>query len=165
RTEAHHFDEKLSSITVRSKDGFAFNLDVSQIIHVGALDAPKVISRVGSMQNLVDHVLQPTVGNYFRNSAQDYTVLDFLSARGQRQAESRGLSRRRRITGRSGLHRHAADANRRRAQCAHRTGRGRERRERQHRTGGWPAWHHAARPIQWPFAAKARLKNTLNGAR
>jgi len=88
RSEAHHYDEKLSSITVRSKDGFAFNLDVSQIIHVGALDAPKVISRVGSMQNLVDHVLQPIVGNYFRNSAQDYTVLDFLSARSQRQAEA-----------------------------------------------------------------------------
>lgn len=88
RTEAHHYDEKLSSITVRSQDGFAFNLDVSQIIHVGALDAPKVISRVGSMQNLVDHVLQPIVGNYFRNSAQDYSVLDFLSARSQRQVEA-----------------------------------------------------------------------------
>ena len=88
RTEAHHYDEKLSSITVRSKDGFAFNLDVSQIIHVGALDAPKVISRVGSMQNLVDHVLQPIVGNYFRNSAQGYSVLDFLSARSQRQVEA-----------------------------------------------------------------------------
>jgi uncharacterized membrane protein YqiK len=88
RSEAHHYDEKLSSITVRSKDGFAFNLDVAQIIHVGALDAPKVISRVGSMQNLVDHVLQPIVGNYFRNSAQDYTVLDFLSARSHRQTEA-----------------------------------------------------------------------------
>jgi uncharacterized membrane protein YqiK len=88
RTEAHHYDAKLNSITVRSRDGFAFNLDVSQIIHVGALDAPKVISRVGSMQNLVDHVLQPIVGNYFRNSAQDYTVLDFLSARSQRQTEA-----------------------------------------------------------------------------
>src|SRR5690349_7294761 len=88
RSESHHYDEKLSSITVRSKDGFAFSLDVAQIIHVGALDAPKVISRVGSMQNLVDHVLQPIVGNYFRNSAQDYTVLDFLSARSQRQIEA-----------------------------------------------------------------------------
>ncbi len=88
RTEAHHYDEKLQSITVRSKDGFAFNLDVSQIIHVGALDAPKVISRVGSMQNLVDHVLQPIVGNYFRNSAQDFTVLDFLSARSLRQVDA-----------------------------------------------------------------------------
>src|SRR5678810_962573 len=88
RTESHHYDEKLQSITVRSKDGFAFNLDVSQIIHLGALDAPKVISRVGSMQNLIDHVLQPIVGNYFRNSAQDFTVLDFLGARSQRQAEA-----------------------------------------------------------------------------
>ena len=88
RTEAHNYDAKLSSITVRSKDGFAFNIDVSQIIHVGALDAPKVISRVGSMQNLVDHVLQPIVGNYFRNSAQDFTALDFLSARSQRQLDA-----------------------------------------------------------------------------
>ena len=88
RIEAHNYDAKLSSITVRSKDGFGFNLDVSQIIHVGALDAPKVISRVGSMQNLVDHVLQPIVGNYFRNSAQDFTVLDFLSARSQRQTDA-----------------------------------------------------------------------------
>jgi uncharacterized membrane protein YqiK len=88
RTESHNYDAKLSSITVRSRDGFAFNLDVAQIIHVGALDAPKVISRVGSMQNLVDHVLQPIVGNYFRNSAQDYTVLDFLGARSQRQVEA-----------------------------------------------------------------------------
>jgi len=88
RTEAHSYDANLLSITVRSRDGFAFNLDVSQIIHVGALDAPKVISRVGSMQNLVDHVLQPIVGNCFRNSAQDFTVLDFLSARSERQQEA-----------------------------------------------------------------------------
>jgi uncharacterized membrane protein YqiK len=37
RTEAHHYDEKLSSITVRSQDGFAFNLDVSQIILLGLM--------------------------------------------------------------------------------------------------------------------------------
>jgi uncharacterized membrane protein YqiK len=88
RTETHNYDARLASITVRSRDGFAFNLDVAQIIHVGALDAPKVISRVGSVQNLVDHVLQPTVGNYFRNAAQAYTVLDFLSARSERQEEA-----------------------------------------------------------------------------
>ncbi|MBZ0291269.1 MAG: flotillin family protein [Anaerolineae bacterium] len=88
RIEAHHYDNNLSSITVRSSDGFAFNLDVSQIIHIGALEAPKVISRVGSVQNLVDHVLQPIVGNYFRNAAQTYTVLDFLIARSERQQEA-----------------------------------------------------------------------------
>ncbi len=88
QTERHSYDANLSSLTVRSNDGFAFDLEVSQIIHVGALDAPKVISRVGAMQNLVDHVLKPTVGNYFRNSAQAYTVLDFLSARSERQVEA-----------------------------------------------------------------------------
>ena len=88
RTEAHHYDSKLSPIPVRSKDGFAFTLDVSQIIHIGTKNAPRVISRVGSMQNLVDHVLQPTVGNYFRNSAQEVTVLEFLSARSERQREA-----------------------------------------------------------------------------
>ncbi len=88
RTEAHKYDEKLAPIMVRSKDGFGFNLDVSQIIHVGMKNAPRVISRVGSMQNLVDHVLQPTVANYFRNSAQEVTVLEFLSNRSERQAQA-----------------------------------------------------------------------------
>jgi uncharacterized membrane protein YqiK len=88
RTESHQYDQRLSSILVRSKDGFSFSLDVAQIIHIGMKNAPRVISRVGSMQNLVDHVLQPTVGNYFRNSAQRVTVLDFLSARSERQKEA-----------------------------------------------------------------------------
>jgi len=89
RTEAHAYDNNLSSILVRSKDGFSFSLDVAQVIHIGAKMAPRVISRVGSMQNLVDHVLQPTVGNYFRNSAQEVTVLDFLSARSERQRQAK----------------------------------------------------------------------------
>src|SRR4029079_17612694 len=88
RTEAHHYDERLSPITVRSKDGFSFSLDVSQIIHIGMKAAPRLISRVGSMQNLVDHVLQPTVANYFRNSAQEVTVLEFPSARSERQNQA-----------------------------------------------------------------------------
>lgn len=88
RNEAHGYDQRLSPITVRSRDGFAFSLDVSQIIHIGMRNAPRVISRVGSMQNLVDHVLQPTVANYFRNSAQEVSVLEFLSARTERQRQA-----------------------------------------------------------------------------
>jgi uncharacterized membrane protein YqiK len=84
----HGYDSKLVALKLLSFDGFEFELEVFQIIHVGALDAPKVISRLGSMQNLVDHVLRPIVGNYFRNSAQEYTILDFLIARSERQAEA-----------------------------------------------------------------------------
>jgi uncharacterized membrane protein YqiK len=85
RNESHQLDKGLSTITVRSKDGFPFNLDVSQIIHIPATEAPKVIARFGSMQNLVSQVLEPTIGNYFRNSAQDSDVISFLSTRQKRQ--------------------------------------------------------------------------------
>jgi len=85
RSEAHMLDKNLSTITVRSKDGFPFNLDVAQIIHIPANEAPKVIARFGSMNNLVSQVLEPTIGNYFRNSAQDSDVISFLSTRKERQ--------------------------------------------------------------------------------
>ena len=89
RSEAHALDKNLSTITVRSKDGFPFNLDVAQIIHVPANDAPKVIARFGSMDNLVSQVLEPTIGNYFRNSAQDSDVISFLTTRKERQESAR----------------------------------------------------------------------------
>lgn len=92
RSESHNLDKHLSTITVRSKDGFPFNLDVSQIIHVPATEAPKVIARFGSMNNLVSQVLEPTIGNYFRNSAQDSDVISFLSTRKERQASAKTTS-------------------------------------------------------------------------
>jgi uncharacterized membrane protein YqiK len=85
RNESHNLDKNLSTITVRSKDGFPFNLDVQQIIHIPATDAPKVIARFGSMLNLVSQVLEPTIGNYFRNSAQNSDIISFLADRENRQ--------------------------------------------------------------------------------
>lgn len=85
RTESHNLDKNLNTITVRSKDGFKFNLDVSQIIHIPMVEGPKVIARFGNMNNLVSQVLEPTIGNYFRNSAQDQDVIAFLVTRQERQ--------------------------------------------------------------------------------
>ena len=89
RSEAHNLDKNLSTITVRSRDGFPFNLDVAQIIHVPTTEAPKVIARFGNMVNLVSQVLEPTIGNYFRNSAQDSDVIAFLSTRKERQESAK----------------------------------------------------------------------------
>ena len=89
KSEAHKLDERLSTITVRSWDGFTFNLDVSQIIHIPRNDAPKVIARFGTMANLVTQVLEPTIGNYFRNAAQTSDVIEFLKKRSERQAEAK----------------------------------------------------------------------------
>ncbi|MES2849640.1 MAG: SPFH domain-containing protein [Bacteroidota bacterium] len=89
RSESHQLDKHLSTITVRSKDGFPFNLDVSQIIHIPTTEAPKVIARFGNMNNLVSQVLEPTIGNYFRNSAQDSDVIAFLGTRKERQQSAK----------------------------------------------------------------------------
>src|SRR6516225_719143 len=89
KSEAHMLDANLSTIKVRSSDGFTFNLDVSQIIHVPRNDAPRVIARFGSMANLVTQVLEPTIGNYFRNAAQSSDVIDFLKGRQQRQEDAK----------------------------------------------------------------------------
>jgi len=89
KSEAHNLDANLSTIAVRSADGFKFNLDVSQIIHIPRNDAPKVIARFGDMQALVTQVLEPTIGNYFRNAAQGSDIIDFLKNRTARQEEAR----------------------------------------------------------------------------
>ncbi|HWY73753.1 MAG TPA: SPFH domain-containing protein, partial [Burkholderiaceae bacterium] len=89
KSEAHQLDKNLSTITVRSADGFRFNLDVSQIIHIPRNDAPKVIARFGDMASLVTQVLEPTIGNYFRNAAQGSDIIDFLRNRTKRQGEAR----------------------------------------------------------------------------
>ncbi|MDB5887528.1 MAG: band 7 protein [Rhodocyclales bacterium] len=89
KTEAHKLDANLSTITVRSADGFKFNLDVAQIIHIPRNDAPKVIARFGGMSALVTQVLEPTIGNYFRNAAQGSDIIDFLKNRTVRQEEAR----------------------------------------------------------------------------
>jgi uncharacterized membrane protein YqiK len=89
KSEAHRLDERLSTITVRSSDGFTFNLDVAQIIHVPRNDAPKVIARFGTMASLVTQVLEPTIGNYFRNAAQTSDVIEFLKGRTERQKDAK----------------------------------------------------------------------------
>jgi len=89
KSEAHNLDKNLCTITVRSSDGFTFNLDVAQIIHIPRNDAPKVIARFGTVANLVTQVLEPTIGNYFRNAAQGSDAIEFLRKRQERQESAK----------------------------------------------------------------------------
>ena len=52
-------------------------------------DAPKVIARFGSVANLVTQVLEPTIGNYFRNAAQGSDAIAFLKERQERQDDAK----------------------------------------------------------------------------
>src|SRR4030042_5597387 len=52
-SQAHMLDRHLKQITAKSREGFVFSIDLQVQIHVPATKAPKVISMVGTMQNLV----------------------------------------------------------------------------------------------------------------
>jgi len=88
KSEGHKLDERLNTIRARSKDGFEILLDVSQIIHVSRKNAAKVIARFGSMHNLVSQVLEPVIGNYFRNAVQNTDALQFVMSRAEQQAKA-----------------------------------------------------------------------------
>ena len=89
-SQAHTLDKQLKQIEAKSKEGFVFNIDLQVQIHVADKLAPKVISMVGTMQNLVNEVLQAVVGNYFRDTLQGMAAVQFIENRGavQKQAQA-----------------------------------------------------------------------------
>lgn len=85
---AHNLDSHLSQIVAKSREGFVFNIDLQVQIHVSDKDAPKVISMVGTMHNLVNEVLQAAVGNHFRDKLQSMPAVDFIETRQRVQQEA-----------------------------------------------------------------------------
>jgi uncharacterized membrane protein YqiK len=78
---AHSLDANLGPIHGKSREGFVFTIELQVQIHVPDTKAPKVISMVGTMRNLVDEVLQSAVGNHFRNTLQDLEAVRFIETR------------------------------------------------------------------------------------
>ena len=85
---AHNYDKDLHQIVAKSREGFVFSLDLQVQIHVPDTEAPKVISTVGTMTNLVNEVLQAAVGNHFRDKLQSMPAIDFIEKRQEVQAEA-----------------------------------------------------------------------------
>jgi regulator of protease activity HflC (stomatin/prohibitin superfamily) len=82
---AHSLDANLKPIEGKSREGFIFRIELQVQIHVPDTRAPKVISMVGTMLNLVNEVLQSAVGNHFRNTLQDLEAVRFIETRMQVQ--------------------------------------------------------------------------------
>lgn len=106
-----NYDKNLNPLQLRSKDGFVFQLELTQTIYIATKNAPTMILKVGAqpidalkpshsnpideneqkvfkssaIRNLVSKVLSPIVESYFQVSAQGYNALDFLHDRGQIQ--------------------------------------------------------------------------------
>ena len=108
-----NYDSQLRALELTSKDGFTFDVAVTQVICIDGGDAPKMISLIGStlaeersanmrslpcreseapkfdsIRNLITRVLKNLIDNHFRISAQNYVALDFLENRGDRQKDA-----------------------------------------------------------------------------
>jgi len=84
-SQAHQLDANLKAIVAKSREGFVFKIDLQVQIHVPDVKAPRVISIVGTMSNLVNEVLQASVGNHFRDTLQALQAVKFIETRQQVQ--------------------------------------------------------------------------------
>lgn len=87
-SHAHQLDAELKTIDAKSREGFIFRIDLQVQIHVPDTKAPRVISIVGTMQNLVSEVLQAAVGNHFRDKLQGLPAVNFIETRQAVQIEA-----------------------------------------------------------------------------
>jgi len=87
-SQAHNLDRQLSQIVAKSREGFIFRIDLQVQIHVPDTKAPRVISMVGTMANLVNEVLQAAVGNHFRDKLQSMPAISFIETRQKVQEEA-----------------------------------------------------------------------------
>jgi uncharacterized membrane protein YqiK len=87
-SQAHNLDAQLQQIVAKSNEGFVFHIDLQVQIHVPDTNAPRVISMVGTMMNLVNEVLQAAVGNHFRDKLQSMPAIRFIETRQQVQEEA-----------------------------------------------------------------------------
>jgi hypothetical protein len=87
-SQAHNLDAQLKQIVAKSSEGFVFAIDLQVQIHVPDTRAPRVISMVGTMKNLVNEVLQAAVGNHFRDKLQSMPAVRFIETRQKVQEEA-----------------------------------------------------------------------------
>ncbi len=94
QTEAHRYDEHLTSIAIITADGYEPLLPLSLVLHIDYEKAPRVVQRFGDVRRLITQTLDPILTAYFRDVAQASCMLDLLTHREEiqrRATEQLGL--------------------------------------------------------------------------
>jgi uncharacterized membrane protein YqiK len=81
QSEAHHYDEDLTSIDLITADGYEPRLPLSLVLHIDYQKAPSVVQRFGDVKRLITQTLDPILTAYFRDVAQTSHMLDLLTKR------------------------------------------------------------------------------------
>ena len=80
--------QPLKPITVRSKDGFTFPVDVRVTYQIDTENAPGVVATIGDDELVLTKLVTPTVRAIFRNNAEKVKALEYVQNRSQQEQQS-----------------------------------------------------------------------------
>ena len=72
-------------LAIVSKDGFEMTVEVKVILRVLPQQAPHMVARIGTIQNLIEAVIHPLVDSSFRNQASSSEAMTFMQDRHEQQ--------------------------------------------------------------------------------
>lgn len=81
-------DTKFDPLRVVSKDGFVMGISVKVIIRVRPDQAPYMVAKIGSIENLISHVIHPMIDSSFRNQASSTSAMNFMQDRQNEQKKA-----------------------------------------------------------------------------
>lgn len=86
-------ETRFDQLTVISKDGFPIQVSVKVVIRVRPDQAPYMVAKVGSTDNLIQHVIHPMIDSSFRNQASTASAMNFLQSRSEEQTKAENRAR------------------------------------------------------------------------
>jgi uncharacterized membrane protein YqiK len=86
-------DTRFDPLKVISRDGFEISVSVKVIIRVRPDQAPYMVSKIGSIDNLIQHVIHPMIDSSFRNQASSTSAMNFMQDRQEEQKKAEDRAR------------------------------------------------------------------------
>ena len=80
--------QPLRPITVRSKDGFTFPVDVRMTFKIEPENAPRVVAKIGGDELVLNKLVTPRVRATFRDNAEKVKALDYVQNRSKQGKQS-----------------------------------------------------------------------------
>jgi regulator of protease activity HflC (stomatin/prohibitin superfamily) len=91
--KAPHRLQLFNPLAVISRDGFEIRVGVKVILRVRPEQAPLMVAKIGSIENLIDHVVHPMIDSSFRNQASSSEAMNFMQDRADEQAKAEARTR------------------------------------------------------------------------
>ncbi|MDO8756859.1 MAG: SPFH domain-containing protein [Elusimicrobiota bacterium] len=81
-------ERAFNPLSIVSKDGFQMTVEVKVILRVLPEQAPHMVARIGTIDNLIEHVVHPLIDSSFRNQSSSTEAMKFMQDRHEEQRKA-----------------------------------------------------------------------------